>query len=233
MSLTSSSHILTQHFDSSEFAFKKIDEEVTALRGRIRALHSFRNTFAPIYRLPPEILTRIFSFISRTPVSPEPKHFYSQSPSHKWLVATRVSQRWRNVALGSPTLWAHISNSYPEYIIKELLQRSKATPLSVRMYVGSSQDAHLIRTTLHRIRDLVIDVDSSVWNIFWSSRNSPAPLLESLKISISGHSYTPPVKFSDSVFAGTTPRLRCLEITGATVDLESSIFKDLTVLELK
>ncbi|TFK58923.1 hypothetical protein BDN72DRAFT_806305, partial [Pluteus cervinus] len=112
--------VLAQHFDTSEVAFQKIDEEIAALRESIRALSTFRNTFTPVYRLPPEILTRIFSFLGNSPV---------KNPSFIWIVATRVSQHWRNVALTSPGLWSHISSSYPKRIREELLDLSKAAPL--------------------------------------------------------------------------------------------------------
>ncbi|TFK65489.1 hypothetical protein BDN72DRAFT_773311, partial [Pluteus cervinus] len=119
--------VLTQHFDTSDIAFTKIDKEIAALRETIRALHAFRNTFTAVYRLPPEILTRVFSFVQRIRAD-----FYSNTPTPlEWVNVTYVSQHWRNVAVGSPTLWSHISSAYPKCAAEEFLWRSKEAPLSI------------------------------------------------------------------------------------------------------
>ncbi|TFK63436.1 hypothetical protein BDN72DRAFT_847599 [Pluteus cervinus] len=226
MPLTTPHHVLNLHFDNSNVAFQKIDEELAVLRESIRALQAFRNTFTPIYRLPPEILSRIFSF-----TQPGVKN-HNRSTSLRWTRVTYVSQHWRNVAISTPSLWTHIDRFRPKDLVEMWLQRSKAAPLFVNLCPNSSEDeyAYLIKTSLFRIRELRMEVGAGTWNSFWSNLSSPAPLLACLEVSIPRT--LPPLTISDSTFAGATPCLRRLELTGCSVDLNSHLFKDLTVLEL-
>ncbi|TFK63451.1 hypothetical protein BDN72DRAFT_775890, partial [Pluteus cervinus] len=115
---------MTEQFDTSEAAFAKIDQGIVALRESIRTLHAFRNTFTPVYRLPPEVLARMFYFVQQVP-----KQERFSRKNLKWIVVTHVSQHWRDAAIGCPTLWSHISSAYPKLVAHELLHRSKAAPL--------------------------------------------------------------------------------------------------------
>ncbi|TFK63437.1 hypothetical protein BDN72DRAFT_847600 [Pluteus cervinus] len=221
--------ILRQHFDTSEIAFAKIDHEIAIFQEGIRALRAFRNTFTPVYRLPPEILARVFSFFQGFLNSE--KDYYGKV-TFKWLTVTRISQHWRNIAIGSPGLWSHISSGYPERIFNLWVQRSKAAPLFVQLSHASSQDAHIITTSLSRIQELKLTVNSMMWNDFWSNLSSPAPLLEYLAINIV-ETGEPLAILSDRTFAGMTPHLRCLELdSGCSLDINSSFFKDVTVFKL-
>ncbi|TFK67950.1 hypothetical protein BDN72DRAFT_960626 [Pluteus cervinus] len=227
--------ILRQHFDTSDIAFAKIDHEIAILRESIRALHAFRNTFTSIYRLPPEILARIFLFGKDLPGLQVQRRIMIDgkviSPPFRWFVATGVSQHWRNVALGNPSLWACIDSSYPRHIIEELLLRSKSAPLSVDLSHSSSRDVHLIGTSLFRIRELKVVARAAAWNDLWSNLSSPAPLMEYLKVSTQEPSQ-PHSIISHGAFAGTTPCLRRLELIGCSIDITSFLLKDLTVLNL-
>ncbi|TFK59293.1 hypothetical protein BDN72DRAFT_865271, partial [Pluteus cervinus] len=132
--------IFTQHFDTNDIALAKIDHEIAILRESIRVLHAFRNTFTPVYSLPPEILTRIFSFMEDVPSIPAERRALVRRRARPfvpfgWQIAIRVSQHWRNVALGSPSLWAHISSVYPKRITEELLKLSKAVPLTMQWHM--------------------------------------------------------------------------------------------------
>ncbi|TFK63440.1 hypothetical protein BDN72DRAFT_847604 [Pluteus cervinus] len=226
MSFTHSNPILTQHFDTSETAFAKIDKEIAGLREGIRALYAFRNTFTPVYRLPPEIFTYIFSYVQDVPG----QALCHRNRSCDWLVVASVSQHWRNTALRSPTLWVNIRGDYSKHIVELWLQRSKAAPLSIG-FIHNIEHGEFFWTSLFRIRELKLSINPSAWNYFWSKLSSPAPLLESLSLFVSGTSQ-PHLTISPSAFAGTTPRLRRLELTGCTLDPDSPICKDLTTLEL-
>ncbi|TFK65491.1 hypothetical protein BDN72DRAFT_824541, partial [Pluteus cervinus] len=104
--------ILAQRFESSKIAFTEIDNEIAALYERIHALRTYRNSFTPVYRIPPEILTRIFSFAQQW--SARSCWDSTRSGLPGWVVVTHVSQYWRSVAIGSPDLWSYISSSYPD-----------------------------------------------------------------------------------------------------------------------
>ncbi|TFK63450.1 hypothetical protein BDN72DRAFT_847616, partial [Pluteus cervinus] len=222
--------LLTQQFDTSEVAFAKIDKEITALREGIRALHAFRNTFTPVYRLPPEVLTRIFYFVRQVH---KRERFHRRNL--KWVIVTHVSQHWRNAAIGCPALWSHISSIYPMVVAQELLHRSKAAPLSLELRSGSALEARqLVSTSLSRIRELRLDLYSAAWEDLSPDLSSPAFLLESFSLVVLGKDVPSPASaLSDITFAGTTPRLRRLEVAGCSVDIHSPIFTDLTSLELR
>ncbi|TFK67949.1 hypothetical protein BDN72DRAFT_842442 [Pluteus cervinus] len=224
--------ILTQHFDTNDIAFAKIDHELAILKESIRVLHAFRNTFSPVYRLPPEILTRIFSFMEDVPSIPAGHRASTRRRAQPfvpfgWQIAIRVSQRWRNVALESPSLWAHISSVYPKRITEELLKLSKAVPLTMQWHMV--RGTQLVDAALVRARELVLTVDTCPWSTVWSTLSSPAPLLECLKISTDTR---PSPVLSNCTFAGTTPRLRRLELTGCSVDVTSTLLTHLTTLYL-
>ena len=68
----------------------------------IPALRSRRNAFAPISRLPSEILAEVFSFLSSSTWDKETGYL-------KWTCVVRVCHRWREIALNYPLLWSHIN----------------------------------------------------------------------------------------------------------------------------
>ncbi|TFK65475.1 hypothetical protein BDN72DRAFT_900653, partial [Pluteus cervinus] len=236
MLVTPSNPILTQTFDTSDIAFTEIDKEITVLKQQIRALHTFRNTFTPIYRLPAEVLARIFSFTRYA----RAHRVYTRKPmTPSWVVVTHVSQHWSNVALTSPNLWSHLSSSYPTPIVDLWLQRSKCTPLSVDHKNFSAKNAQLVSESLLRTRELSVELGADSWKALENSLSSPAPLLESLSVSISADlqlsSLIEPVdcQFSAGLFAGIAPQLRGLKLNRCSVGIKSSLFTDLTVLRLR
>ncbi|TFK65473.1 hypothetical protein BDN72DRAFT_845535 [Pluteus cervinus] len=220
--------ILAQHFDSCEVAFAKIDQEVKILQESIRALRAFRNTFTPICRIPPEVLTRIFSFARRLPGH---DLYFGKTKNLDWIFLTHVSQHWRNVALGCPSLWSHISSDYPKPVVKEWLRRSKAAPLTVKLH--NIKNAAFVGESLSRIRELTVHISASSWDELASRLSSPAPLLEYLSVStVRVNHRQPPSNISNNMFEGNVPRLRRLKLTDCSIDINSSLLADLTVLEL-
>lgn len=117
------------------------DETVTGLEKALQdlkgQLNSQRNSMAPVYRLPPEVLSRIFwaslttsqaSEDALTFLNPYARihknstsaqrgslsarqyffEYWQKGPLPDILQTCRVSQYWRTVALSSPELWNHI-----------------------------------------------------------------------------------------------------------------------------
>ncbi|TFK65488.1 hypothetical protein BDN72DRAFT_195999 [Pluteus cervinus] len=228
--------ILAQHFESSEIAFAEIDKEIAAMQERIRQLRAFRNSFTPIHRLPPEILARIFSFVQLSSALVQSIYtpYYGNGPSLEWVAVTCVSQRWRNVALGSPDLWSHISSSYPKPIVEEWLQRSKAAPLSISLHERSftSSDTQFTGASLFRIRELELDLSADSWEALLPNLTFPAPVLESLSISISTTSYSHSSTNSDNIFVGMAPCLWRLDLRHCPLNIHSSLTTNLTSLEI-
>ncbi|TFK63443.1 hypothetical protein BDN72DRAFT_847610 [Pluteus cervinus] len=227
--------ILARQFECSEIAFIGIDQEIAALYESIRALRTYRNSFTPVYRLPPEILTRIFSFVRQQSTRSCRDSARSRPPG--WIVVTDVSQYWRNVAIGSPDLWSYISSSYPDRAIGRWLQRSKVAPLSVSLGHRSRVNSQLVRIALPRIRELKLEsLTRESWNTLLPDLSFPAPRLESLSISFSTALgrylgiHTPPSTGLDIIFNGRAPSLRRLELRNCSFKLIP--FTGLTALEI-
>ncbi|KAJ7446800.1 hypothetical protein FB451DRAFT_1375838 [Mycena latifolia] len=83
------------------------------------------NDLAPIARLPPEILADIF--VRCIPGSVRKLH-----SDLTWLNVTRVSSRWRAVALACPDFWSTLLFSRPKWT-PVMLARSKMASLIVRV----------------------------------------------------------------------------------------------------
>ncbi|TFK66144.1 hypothetical protein BDN72DRAFT_772415, partial [Pluteus cervinus] len=71
-----------------------IDQEITELVNKLLILRSKRNSLAPISRLPPELLTRIF-FLFQSGREDD-------STYYQWIVITHVSSGWRKLILDTP-----------------------------------------------------------------------------------------------------------------------------------
>ncbi|KAF8171813.1 hypothetical protein BJ912DRAFT_839177, partial [Pholiota molesta] len=105
-------------------AIKQRRASILALKLQISDLQSQRNYFAPICRLPSEILCKIFYFV-KTPL-----RYMDRDRSFKWIRLTHVCRHWRNIAIASPTIWAN--DPWPLRnipFLKEKLSRSKGVPL--------------------------------------------------------------------------------------------------------
>ncbi|KAG1907843.1 uncharacterized protein F5891DRAFT_1180865 [Suillus fuscotomentosus] len=94
----------------------------------MRALWTRQNRFSPISSIPPEILGAIFVHHAqqmRSLYSPDTPAFLS------WLIVGHICRHWREVALGTPELWATpFLNS--SQATEEMLLRSKMAPLNLR-----------------------------------------------------------------------------------------------------
>ncbi|KAJ7255477.1 hypothetical protein B0H12DRAFT_534423 [Mycena haematopus] len=92
---------------------------------RARELRTQQNELIPIACLPPEILADIF--VRCVPTSIRKLH-----NDLSWLNVTRVSSRWRNVALSCPDFWSTLIFSRPKWM-PVMLARSKMASLAVHV----------------------------------------------------------------------------------------------------
>ncbi|KAJ6619894.1 hypothetical protein B0H10DRAFT_1128017 [Mycena sp. CBHHK59/15] len=90
-----------------------------------RELATLHNDLAPVARLPPELLADIF--VRCIPLSRRELH-----TDLSWLNITRVSSRWRSVALSCPDFWSTIVFSRPKWT-PVMLSRSKMASLVIRI----------------------------------------------------------------------------------------------------
>ncbi|KAJ6561064.1 hypothetical protein DFH09DRAFT_1364519 [Mycena vulgaris] len=115
-------------------------EQESAEDREAREEHTKQNELAPIACLPPEILAQCF--IECIPMSIRKLH-----GDFSWLNVTRVSSRWRNVALACPELWSTVVCSRPTWMLV-MLERSKLAPLTLRVdlnkHIGYSPERILL-----------------------------------------------------------------------------------------
>ncbi|KAF8606121.1 hypothetical protein BDV93DRAFT_520979 [Ceratobasidium sp. AG-I] len=113
------------------------------------SLRKTRNKTIPINSLHPELLARIFSFISSSPPSvdifgsyPEDLHnpevAAKRASLKKTLVVSSVCEYWRHITLGTGTLWTfipiHLSGKAAQLALHSALvwlDRAQTTPLDV------------------------------------------------------------------------------------------------------
>ncbi|KAH9943627.1 hypothetical protein B0H21DRAFT_679702, partial [Amylocystis lapponica] len=77
-----------------------------------RSLRVLHNSFAPVSRLPNELLVTIFRYVS-------------------WFKLMRVCHHWRDTILSTPALWAEIDVCKSMDFISMCLERSQDAALDI------------------------------------------------------------------------------------------------------
>lgn len=77
-------------------------KQIIELKGRINGL-------ALTARLPPEILSEIFTIVATDLYHSRRWGHYGLAHAYKWISLTHVCRAWREIALNTPRLWSRIS----------------------------------------------------------------------------------------------------------------------------
>ena len=212
----------------------RLDDEIAALTMVLSNLRTQRNTFSSISRLPPEILASIFIQCARS-------HQHNRCPGYyipDWVNVSYVCRHWRDVALNCSTLWSFLFVS-SQCWTDELLARSKTAPLKVQVdsEYSMSRELYLLKRVAHqadRIHDLCLRLTCQEAERILSLFSSPASLLQSLRISVEWPDYlSESPLLSGTLFDGTTPSLRKLELINYAFPLTSPTLRGLTLLRLR
>ncbi|KZV70351.1 hypothetical protein PENSPDRAFT_752669 [Peniophora sp. CONT] len=132
-----------------------IDAELNGITLLLSAVKERRNELALPSLLPPEILARIFSFLSAaTPINLVGNRF-GPGRTLGWVLVSHVCRRWRHVCLNQPSLWTdlHTDGRHPWDMF---LERAKGAPLFIE---GSLKPSGLVKSILehrHHIQRLVL-----------------------------------------------------------------------------
>ncbi|KAL1658836.1 hypothetical protein GGF50DRAFT_66494 [Schizophyllum commune] len=147
----------------------------------------------PVYRLPPEILCRIFDFlIPRYPdFLPSLSKAFGpeETPVHHDYRATHVCMFWRNSALGCSRLWSSVVLTSTKPTIA-YVERARTTPLTVFYEESLHKDwaavvlHDILENHTSRIECLHIDAFWAYARIFSAVLASPMPSLRSLSLSV-------------------------------------------------
>ncbi|TFK64939.1 hypothetical protein BDN72DRAFT_846156 [Pluteus cervinus] len=229
----------TSAYTTPEIA--ELDKEIAELSERLLRLKSRRNSLVPIARLQPEILLIIFFSLQSLCFHP---NIY-----HEWIAITHVSQRWRNLALGTSTLWGGIVHAQrsSRKLAELSLERSKLSDLDIifRGICGIARRHRLfLKHITHnpsRIRSLRVeleqpdelDVDSDFESDSDEIKDCLAQSLPALKeLTLYGEdSYR--VDYSSSAGSIIAPNLRSLRLVHAQIKLPWSAYSKITHLEIR
>lgn len=160
-------------------AREQIDKEIdtlTILIESARALKTRRNTLSLISRLPPEVISEFFVFVT---VGADQMMFNMDCIR----AISHVYKHWRNVALACPTSWVHVFLSQPTAPawLEELLKRSKTVPLVIRMSHNISPKAYeSYMQHTSRMCELHVKAPESLKRLLAARSPIYVPLLETL-----------------------------------------------------
>lgn len=210
----------------------EIDDELVSLEERMRALRTHRNSLSPISSIPPELLGTIFVHHVR-----QMQLIYNSDNPRvlSWLVVGHVCYHWREVALGTPELWATpFLNS--SKATDEMLTRSKMAPLNLkigrRYRMDCVQKALMHIERLQVVSLLFLHGDTAgcrcIMDFIDKLSSCSAPKLQSLALEV-GNRQTPRVAIPISFPA---PNLCSLRIKHCDLSWASSVLTGLTVLEI-
>ena len=104
-----------------------IDEEINKYLGLVSNLHTQKNTFLPVFHLPPETLANVFTIVSCN-------HHKSNNCSAlhvpHWVSISYVCHHWHDVTLNCLMLWTYYFAILLHWT-EELLARSKQASLKI------------------------------------------------------------------------------------------------------
>ncbi|KAI0041214.1 hypothetical protein FA95DRAFT_1683343 [Auriscalpium vulgare] len=221
-------------------ALDVFDADEIAMHRALRVLRAARNAVLPSHRLPPELLSHIFSLCAV-----DADAWWDMSPPRLgWVIVAHVCRHWRAVALECSGLWAdNVTFTRGEQWFHEILRRANGLPLCIdTSYIKFDTEAvlALVVANLASTRELrigddimmaLIDSDLPPSSRLLSEENT-APLLDTLVIYDNDEDYEAP---SLSQLGSCAPNLRQVYVTSSYVELPwtSSLLKNLTVLNVK
>jgi len=180
---------LSNVIKKTQSSFELCLDDRKALQHQLALLNARQGRLAneaAFYKLPMELWSRIFLLCL-----PD-TNFVVPNPRDSPLLLCRVCSPWRDVAIGTPLLWASLSISSQGWNVWKLcletwLQRSANASLSLDIsfptYINPIADRHILQvifSTAERWRHLRLKMSDV---LLTSMLSSPLPNLHSLEIS--------------------------------------------------
>ncbi|TDL18916.1 hypothetical protein BD410DRAFT_842485 [Rickenella mellea] len=191
--------------------------------------------------VPAEILVAIFTWLrdSDNAYSDAARRAtHSQTRiGNSWIFVTHVCRYWRHAALECGTLWCKINSVQSFGLIRACLDRSKNTPLEVRI-TGMPNEivTTVLLENLPRIRDLDVTlVGPSHWvnaGHFKNLWGQPTPLLESVTVTVINGHKDQEAKLPIPILQWPHPVLKSVNLHECPAPWDSLIFRGLTELEI-
>ena len=182
-------------------------------------VRSMKNTFAPISRVPQEILSLIPDYCN---------------PDGELVALTHVCRGWREQFISRSSLWTTLQCTNVEQT-HVYLERSGASPLDIWLYEKEHprflNDAFLLTIPhLDRLKSLALCGSSNDAFQLTEYFSSPAPLLEDLELHFTC-TETPVIW--DAIFGGNLSSLRELRLSGVITSLTWTNLSNLTTFALR
>ena len=174
-----------------------------------------KNSFAPINRIPPEVLSLI------------PDHYNTDYADRGLITLTHVCRGWREIFISHSSLWTHLNLTNIEKT-RAYIQRSKSSPLNIRVENRGSEiylnhTLPLVIPHVPRLKSFVVHA-AAIPHILRHFR-CHAPLLERLDIgNTSPHAQI----LDNALFDGDLSPLRDLSLVGVVTNLPWTNMANLT-----
>ncbi|KAI3600736.1 hypothetical protein WG66_014176 [Moniliophthora roreri] len=163
------SSLVKSVLEDMEERMAKYEEDLRNLQAKMRILQwkrdSLRSLYAPVRRLPAEVLSNIFILCKGENLVTSSGYRRSTT-----VVVASVCTRWRRVSVSTPQIWTRIAVSWasergiPQFLLERLklhLKRSCQVPLSLHLQITHCNAKHsalfsLLREHAGRLRTLLI-----------------------------------------------------------------------------
>ncbi|THH31257.1 hypothetical protein EUX98_g2905 [Antrodiella citrinella] len=184
------------------------------LRLEMCELLTHANTFAPIFRLPSEILSSILLILMSDCMRPWLNEVdSSKAPGiqpYSWVVYTHICRRWREIALRYPVLWSSliIHQNLPPEAMETIILRSGSMPLRIVIYSWDNKNPRNLAAALEQLDRTEVficrdEVNVATFPQLEKIDISDAPILR--RLSLLG------LSLWDTSYHATLPTLEALE----------------------
>ncbi|TFK62785.1 hypothetical protein BDN72DRAFT_848315, partial [Pluteus cervinus] len=186
------------------------------------------STPPPISCLPPELLIRIFFTF---------QSLHDAGNFYQWTSILQISQSWRDLVLGTSSLWGGIMQVYssrPLHWAVVSLGRSGSAELDITIFAPDPTDSLCdfifeVLSQMHRIRSyslMINSFDAQKQLRLLHSLESPAPCLEEVRLDGRGSDedlFWARETYARSlipIFSGRAPRLRRMQLHSFPLSLK-------------
>ena len=199
------------------FQFDALERDASGLFDLVR---SMKNTFAPINRTPPEILSLI------------PDYLEDDDRDKNLIVLTHVCHSWREIFISRPSLWTRLDLGNVEKT-QVYIERSKSIPLEIHLDPSYEEEAFLLAIPhIRRLKTLSVHGDSDeLLPVLVEHFSCPLPLLVDLKVNLERY-YDDVSTLPHEPFNGDLSSLRELTLIGVVTPLPWRDLPNLTTLKL-
>ena len=187
----------------------------------LRLVQSIKNSLAPIYRIPPDVLSLI------------PDYYCEDDTDQDKIALTHVCRDWRDIFTSRSSLWTRLDFTNVDKT-RTYIQRAQSSPLEI--YLGDEDDKviddafPLVIPHISRLKSLTINRGAlpSILEHFYCH----TPLLERLDIEICAMDLHHPV-LDAALFNGDLSSLRELRLRRVITRLPWTNMANLRIFDLK